>query len=241
MAPDEIEKCKTELDTLKAEYAEFVYIVSHDLKAPLRAITNLSTWIEDDLIGIGSEDINYNLKLLKNRVNRMEEMMNALFLISRVKTNDLEISDFDLEKMLKEIVALFPNDKKIELTIQCKFPVFLTYKEKLFKVFYYLIENAIKFNDNESKNVIVNATLQNNFYEFSVGDNGIGIETDNFEKIFNLFYTVQAKDKFPNTGAGLTIAKKIIQFAGGKIYVSSTLGLGSVFKFTWPTEIKSFN
>lgn len=232
-------KCKNELVKLKADYEEFVYIVSHDLKAPLRAISNLSSWIEDDLKESGSQDIIDNVTLLKNRVKRMERMMDALLLLSRVQNKDLEILLVDIEKMCEEIVSLITNGKHVELKVQSSIPPFFTFKEKLFSVFFYLIENALKFNDNEFKKISITATQQNNFYEFSVGDNGTGIAKENIEKIFTVFYTVQAKDKYPNTGAGLAIAKKIILFVGGEISVDSEFGKGSVFKFTWPKEIKN--
>ena len=227
---------KEELRKLKADYNDFVYIVSHDLKAPLRAIMNLSTWIEDDLAEIEAGDVKANFKLLKNRVSRLEAMLNAILQISRIQRMDLEIVPVDLNKILEEVLTYIPNSKQVELSIKSKVPHLITYKEKLFNVFLYLIDNAVKFNTNEIKTVSITIEELSDFYKFSVEDNGIEIE--NLEKIFTIFYCIASKESTANTGAGLTIAKKIIEFVGGTLSVKSEFGKGSIFSFTWPKIIK---
>ena len=228
-----------ELIALKKEFDDFVYIVSHDIKSPMRAISNLTTWIEEDLGEIANKDVKTNLELLKNRVNRLESMMNGLLELSRVERMDLEFYEVNLPKMISSCVDLFNNDSKVEFSVanninneNC-----VTLGLKLQKVISNLIDNAIRFNDKESKKVAISIIENENDYQITVADNGPGIPADVAHKIFTIFYTVSSKDVVNTTGAGLAISCKILKLVGGELNYTAGVHQGSVFTLNWPKII----
>ena len=233
----ELQECKRKVKQLKSEMEDFVYIVSHDLKAPLRAIATLSSFIEEDLGPGIPEGVKDNLDLMKNRVHRLQRMMEALLQYSRVSRIDMEIETVDLQKMIEEILSMIAPPAGLKIEVGKGMPVFQTYREKIYTVLYNIIENAIKFNTKEDGKVEIGAKELEEFYEFTIKDNGMGITSDSMEKIFTIFYTIQPKDKSENTGAGLAITRKIIEFMNGNIAIESNGKDGSVFRFTWPKVI----
>ena len=228
-----------ELIALKKEFDDFVYIVSHDIKSPMRAISNIATWIEEDLGEIANKDVKTNLDLLKNRVNRLESMMNGLLELSRVERTDLEFYEVNIPKMMSSCIDLFNNDSNVEFSIannlineNC-----VTLGLKLQKVLSNLIDNAIQFNDKESKKVAISIIENENDYQIIVADNGPGIPEDVAHKIFTIFYTVSSKDVVNTTGAGLAISCKIMKLVGGALQYTAGKDNGSVFTINWPKII----
>ncbi|MBL6963207.1 MAG: HAMP domain-containing histidine kinase [Bacteroidetes bacterium] len=232
----ELEKCREKLLAKTKDLEEFIYIVSHDVKAPLRAITNLVDWIEDDLEGEVPNDVTVNMDLLKTRVSRLERMISSLTDISRIHRMELDHAEVDVKQMCLEIIKGRPDSNKIELEIK-QMPVFKTYYQKLKRVFTELISNAANFQSNSHIQLQIKAEDQGEAYKFIVKDNGIGISEDAIEKVKKIFYTVHLKDEMDTTGAGLTIADKIIDFAGGELSIQSKINEGTAVSFTWPKEI----
>ncbi|MFC6999308.1 sensor histidine kinase [Rufibacter roseus] len=237
MSEDNFESLKQKYDALKSEYEEFAYIVSHDLKAPLRAINNLSGWIKEDLGENLDKDVQHNINLLQNRAERMERMINGILQFSRVERMDMEIKEINVQNLVQEIVA--GTDTPTTLQVHTSnLPQFTTYSKKLEEVLNQLLQNAVLYNENTHPQITVSCTEEGEFYLFSIKDNGIGIPADAQEKVFKLFFTVLPKDKSDHLGAGLTIARKIVKFVGGEIKIESSVGKGSEFSFTWPKSIK---
>ena len=228
-----------ELIALKKEFDDFVYIVSHDIKSPMRAISNIATWIEEDLGEIANKDVKTNLDLLKNRVNRLESMMNGLLELSRVERTDLEFYEVNIPKMMSSCIDLFNNDSNVEFSIASNLinENCVTLGLKLQKVLSNLIDNAIQFNDKESKKVAISIIENENDYQIIVADNGPGIPEDVAHKIFTIFYTVSSKDVVNTTGAGLAISCKILQLVGGALQYTADKDNGSVFTLNWPKII----
>ncbi|MFV8443115.1 sensor histidine kinase [Flavobacterium sp. LB2P44] len=232
-------KCQEELVALKKEFEDFVYIVSHDIKSPMRAISNITTWIEEDLGSAINPDVLNNLGLLKNRVNRLEKMMNALLELSRVDRTELEFYEVNIPKMIASCIALVDAKSNVEFhfTNNLKNENCVTLGVKMQKVIMSLIDNAIRFHDKECIKVAIDVTEGLNDYEIKVSDNGPGIPEQAINKIFSIFYTVNSKDIFDTTGAGLAISCKIMKLVGGRIEYSPGINNGSIFTFNWPKII----
>jgi signal transduction histidine kinase len=228
-----LDKNFKELKKKNQELDQFAYVVSHDLKAPLRGVTNIISWIEEDHANDLTPDIKNNLELIKGRTNRLENMINGLLEYARVGKIKKGTEQVDVEKLLSEIRELIVPDN-IVLTTDGDLPVIYTEKLYLEQVFSNLISNAIKHNSAAEPVVKIKGTDKGDYYEFSVSDNGPGIEEQYFEKIFVIFQTLQERDAFESTGVGLAIVKKIIEDHKGTIHVESKMGKGTTFVFTWP-------
>ncbi|MFV5697942.1 sensor histidine kinase [Flavobacterium sp. ZT3R17] len=229
-------KCQEELISLKKEFEEFVYIVSHDIKTPMRAISNITTWIEEDLGSDADKDILDNFRLLKNRVERLEKMMNALLEFSRVNRTEMELYEVNIPKLVTDCIEMVDNKSEVEFHLSYNLinENSIILGKKLQKVLYNLLDNAIRFHDKEKKNVFVEVSEEKTQYVIKVSDDGPGIPEDVKDKIFSIFYTVNSKDIVDSTGAGLSISNKIIKMVGGTLVYTPGINKGSVFKFNWP-------
>lgn len=233
-AEEEIKEYSRNLERKNKELDQFAYVVSHDLKAPLRAIHNLSEWIEEDMKEIVEDDTKKNLELLRGRVNRMENLINGILVYSRVGRKETDSEYVNTSVLLNDLVDILCVDKKTDLTINGEMPLLFTEKILLEQVFSNLISNAVKYNNKEKVEIRVSHKKNSSFHTFSITDNGPGIEEEYFKSIFVIFQTLQPRDKIESTGVGLAIVKKIIEEKGGEIWVNSELGQGTTFNFTWP-------
>lgn len=214
------------------ELDRFTYIVSHDLKAPLRAIANLSDWIEEDIADKLDENTKDNFELLKSRVRRMQNFIESLLKYSRIGKEQTPAEMVAVGDLLLDIVdSLVPPPKlKVEIS---PMPTFETQKIALEQVFTNLISNAIKHHHTQEGKIELSVTEDQTFYYFSVTDDGAGIDPQHSDRIFGIFQTLSSKDSTENTGIGLSIVKKIVEERGGIIELESQVGLGSTFRFSW--------
>ncbi len=219
------------------ELEQFAYITSHDLKAPLRAIANLSEWIEEDLQDKLDDDTRNYLNLLRGRVHRLENLINGLLAYSRVGRIKTEPKRVVVAKLLAEIIDLLDVPSNFEIDIQGTMPVLMTEELPLQQVFTNLISNAVKHSDRDTGIITISAVEREEFYEFSVADNGKGIDPKYHDKIFTIFQTLDARDERENTGIGLAIVKKAVENQGGEVTVESQPGVGTTFRFTWRKQL----
>lgn len=222
----------SELDQRNQELDRFVYVVSHDLKAPLRAISNLAQWISDDLAEQLPEENQAQMVLLRQRVYRLETFIDGLLEYSRVgRTEDITES-VDVAQLLDEIIdsLVVPDTFVIELN---QMPKLVTKRLLLQQVFANLLSNAIKHHNRSDGRITISATQQGDYYEFAVTDDGPGIAEEDHERVFGIFQTLTSREKRENTGIGLSIVKKIIESEGGTIVIDSQLNQGATFRFTW--------
>lgn len=215
------------------ELDQFVYIVSHDLKAPLRAISNLSQWIADDIGELLPPENQQQMQLLQDRVIRMENLIDGLLNYSRINRTDAATEKVDTTQLLEEIIDSLAPSESFTLEIQPKLPILNTPRLPLSQVFANLISNAIKHHGRSDGKVTISAQDLGKSYQFTVADNGKGIAPEHHEKVFAIFQTVGNESK-NNTGIGLAIVKKLVEKHGGKITLESKLGQGTTFRFTWP-------
>jgi len=226
-----------ELKKKNDELNRFSYIVSHDLKSPLRAIRNLSNWIEEDFEGVIPLEILNHLVLLKGRVNRMEALIDGVLEYSNANKIKYEEVQVELNELIKESIALNNIIPQVSISINVDELSFITKKIKLEQVLYNLINNAIKFNNYEFPKLTINAVKKEHEIEISITDNGPGIAEEFHETIFEIFRTLNSRDSKESVGIGLSIVKKFVEEEGGKIWITSKLGEGTTFYFTWPINM----
>jgi signal transduction histidine kinase len=228
-----LEKNFNELTKKNKELDQFAYVVSHDLKAPLRGISNIISWIEEDHGEQVSPEIRRDLDLIKGRTTRLENMINGLLEYARVGKTKRNVESVSVHAVLMELKdVIIPP--RTSLVIPAKLPEVVAVRVQIEQVFANLLSNAVKYNSSNHPQINVTYRDAGEFHVFSVADNGPGIEEKYFEKIFEIFQTLQERDAFESTGVGLAIVKKIIEDNGGTIRVESAPGKGAVFIFTWP-------
>jgi signal transduction histidine kinase len=217
-----------------AELEQFAYVASHDLKAPLRGIANLAAWLEEDLRDILTEATREQLDLLRDRVQRMNALIEGLLEYSRIGKAANPMANVDTGELLAEVIdSLSPPDGVI-VDVAENMPTLYTDRLHLYQVFSNLIGNSIKHGNDGQGHIEVTAHDQGEYYEFTVADDGTGIAPEYHDKIFKMFQTLTVNDYGGNTGIGLALIKKIVQEHGGSITVESEEGSGATFRFSWP-------
>lgn len=213
---------------------EFAYIISHDLKSPLRGINNLTEWIQEDMGETLSDESAKYFNMLRGRAHRMEALINSILQYSRAEKTKENQEKIPSKNVVYEVLESLDLPENISVLIDDALPNITANKKDIFEVFKVFISNAI--NHNKSNELILNISFQQlgNTVTFCVADNGPGIAEEFHEKIFTVFQTLERRDEVENIGAGLAIGKKIIEGYGGKVWVKSELGNGANFYFEWP-------
>jgi signal transduction histidine kinase len=225
-----------QLSSSNKHLREFDHLAAHDLKTPLRGIGTLAQWLLKDYYNkfddYGREQVN----LLVRRVERMDTIINAILQYSTIARNKQNERQVDLNILIKSVLANFQPTTNITLTVNQNLPVLTCEEEQIRQVFYNLVANAVKFTDKPDGHITIDCEDEKYFWKFSIADNGPGIEPQHFERIFRLFQTLSDREEAESAGTGLTIAKKIVELYGGKIWLTSTVGVGSTFFFTLPKQ-----
>ena len=241
IAEERMQQYNVNLEKSNKELDKFAYVVSHDLKAPLRAIGNLTGWIEEDMADRLPEDVRGHFNIIKGRVVRMEGLINGILDYTKAAKNGGELQKFNSEDIIRESIDLIGVPSNAVIHIRENMPQMEAEKVKLQQIFMNLINNAVKYNDKQDIQVDIACEDLGAEYKFSIKDNGPGIESKYHEKIFVIFQTLNARDEVEARGVGLAIVKKIIEEEGGRIWVESEKGEGSNFCFTWPKVHRSAN
>ncbi len=241
-----IKKYAEDLIRSNRELDEFAFIVSHDLKEPLRGIYNYSSFLKEDYTDLLDAEGRSKLDTLQRLAKRMEHLISTILRYSRLGKNELSLKLEDLNPLLKEALdnlSSLLSESGAEVRLPETLPVVYCDRVLIVEVFQNLIANAIKYNDKPEKWVEVGMTGapseddNGGSQVFYVRDNGIGIQEKHFESLFQIFKRLNGKDKFGDgTGAGTTISKKIIERHDGKIWLESTVGEGTTFYFTLKTQ-----
>lgn len=240
---EELAAINQELTRSNSELDAFAYVASHDLKEPLRGIHNYSSFLIEDYGSILNEDGVSKLQTLMRLAQRMENLINSLLHYSRLGRVELILNETDLNELLNTIIETIKisfKEQQIDISIPHRLPIIKCDRIQLGELFTNLITNAIKYNDKPIKSIEIGwqqeETLPHqSYWKFYVKDNGIGIREKHQEVIFRIFKRLHPANCYGGgTGAGLTIAQKIVERHHGKIWVESTYGQGSSFYFTIP-------
>ena len=232
-----LEKSTARLKAANQELQDFAYVVSHDLKAPLRGISTLAGWISTDHRDNLDEEAQEKLDLLLVRVRRMNDLIDGILKYSRVGRSREEMAPVDCNALVAETVDLLAPGEKFTVTVQENLPTLVVDRTKLGEVFQNLISNAIKYIDKPHGEIRIGCEPDGKGWKFHVSDNGPGIEEKYHEKVFQIFQTLGPKDTPGSTGVGLAVVKKIIEQMGGEIWIESAAGDGTTFFFTIPFRL----
>lgn len=232
---EDLEKGKQSLQKSNDELDNFAYVASHDLKAPLRAIDNLAQWIKEDCAEILPDESKDHLEKLQGRILRMENLLGELLRYSRVGRVEVKTETLNIRSVIDEAVELSNKPASFVFHIPENLPTVSVCVAPLVQVIQNLLTNAIKYNDKKQGVLFITIDdRSNSFLQFTVADNGPGIEKKYHERIFLMFQTLQARDVIEASGMGLAIVKKVVETEGGTVRIESALGEGSAFIFTWP-------
>jgi light-regulated signal transduction histidine kinase (bacteriophytochrome) len=235
-AEADLRRTAAELTRSNTELAQFAYVASHDLQEPLRAVAGcvqlLQQRYEGDLDARAHELIAHAVA----GATRMQTLIHDLLAYSRVSTHAKPLQPADCAMILKDVLAnLEVNVRESEATVtSAALPTVMADPTQLRQLFQNLIGNALKFRGEQSPKIHVSAERHDGEWELSVCDNGIGIDRQYFERIFQVFQRLHTQREYAGSGIGLAICKKIVERHGGRIWVASQPGKGSTFFFTIP-------
>ncbi|MCA0152071.1 PAS domain-containing sensor histidine kinase [Winogradskyella vincentii] len=212
------------------ELQEYAHIVSHDLKSPLRSIDALVNWIKEDNKDLFDEVSKQNFALIETTLEKMEQLISDILIYSSIG-NELEDSrEVDLNSVIAELKQILFVPDHISIEVLNKLPVIKGDRTKLQQLFQNLISNAIKFNNKNNGLIEIDVKDEKSYYQFSVKDNGIGIEKEYHDNIFKIFHSLKKSKE--STGIGLSIVKKVVDLYKGDIWLESEPNEGTTFHFT---------
>lgn len=230
-----------ELRKKNEELENFVYVVSHDLKSPIVSIQGFSSILLSEYSEkLGEEGERY-LERISDNSSRMQVLISDLLTLSRLGRVTGSFKDASSIEIVKRVCLNLKHRLKksnVEISISSDLPVIHCDEERIYQVFENLLTNAIKFmGDTENREIEVGYKDKEDFHEFYVKDNGIGIDEKYHRKIFEIFQMLKEIEDKEGTGAGLVIVEKIIKSHGGRVWVESEKGKGATFYFTLPKKI----
>jgi len=235
-AEEELHQTLDELKRSNAELEQFAYVASHDLQEPLRGIAGMAQLLQKRYKGQLDNRADEFIDHMVDSTERMQKLINDLLTYSRIGRRGETIRLMEANTALKEAI------KNLDVAIQ-EYGATITYENlpkvridatQFIRLFQNLIGNAIKFRSECPPQIHVGVSDAGEFWKFSVQDNGIGIEPQYFDRIFQVFQRLHTRREYKGTGIGLAICKKIIERHGGRIWVEAQFGQGSTFYFTLP-------
>lgn len=209
---------------------EYAHVVSHDLKSPLRSVSALATWLYDDYKDQLDESGRYNLKMMQEKIEGMDKLIEGILKYSTVNKDNLDNTAVDINQVIREIKEIIYIPEHVSIKIANPLPTILADKTQIHQLFQNFISNAAVNIDKEVGVIEIASTQTNTHWEFSIKDNGVGIPKEYHERIFKIFESIGSKER--STGIGLSIVKKIIDLYEGKVSVESELGKGTTFTFS---------
>lgn len=235
----ELSTAHRELVRERARLDEFAHVISHDLKAPLRSVSNYARWVEEDLADALTGEARGHMTLLRSQVERMRTMITGVLDYARSGRTRGPTEMIDTAALIAEVIALLAPPTSCTIDVMPSMPTVRSERVPLQQVFLNLIGNAIRHSRRDDAHVRIRATDLGDVYDFSVQDNGPGIAPRSQEKIWMLFHTLAPRTaggegEVEGTGVGLAIVRQLAELQGGRAWVESEEGKGATFHFLWP-------
>lgn len=234
-AQNELATQTHELKRSNEELEQFAYVASHDMQEPLRMIASYIHLVQKNIESGNLNEVNDFMKYVVDGVGRMQALINDLLQYSRVNKKGTAFTQVNLNEVLKIAVTHLVNrinENEAEVIFDVM-PQLLGDQSQLIRLFQNFIDNAIKFKAVERKPIIrISVKELDNYFEFAVSDNGIGIDQKFYNRIFVIFQRLHTRTEYEGTGIGLAVCKKIVERHGGEIRLESKLGEGTTFYFT---------
>lgn len=224
------------LERRNRDLDQFAYVAAHDLKTPLRGISNLASWIAEDLGAQLSNDGRAQMQSLQARVRRAENLIDALREYTRAGRSSAAVQYVESRALVEKVTRTLTIPPGFTVTAATDMPRIEVVPEVLEQIFTQLINNAIRFHHRSEGHINITCVDEGEQWVFAVSDDGPGIAAQFHAKVFEIFQTLHAKDTFETTGVGLPLVKKIVEEHGGQIHLASEEGKGATFRFTWPKK-----
>jgi len=238
---NELKKVGEALKSTNHELEHFAYAASHDLKEPLRMINSYTSLIKKKIDGQLDDSTREYMGFVTNGVERMQKLLDDLLEYSRLGQKGQKKKITDLNDILMIVVSnlMVPMNQNQAAVCTKPLPSIYSSSTEMMQLFQNIISNAIKFKKADTDPLVMVSAKEygEDFYHFSIADNGIGIPEKDQERVFAIFERLHNKSEFEGTGIGLATCKKIINNMGGKIWLSSTYGEGTTFHFTLPRSL----
>jgi light-regulated signal transduction histidine kinase (bacteriophytochrome) len=232
-----LEKRAQQLVLSNDELQQFAYVSSHDLQEPLRMVTSFLTLLEKKYASQLDEKARQYIYFAVDGAQRMRHVILDLLEYSRVGSNEETLKKIDLKLLVEEILILHRKQIQeidVQFTIE-SLPTIASFETPIRQVFQNLISNALKYHSlNEQPSITISSKETDAYYEFSIADNGIGIDPQYKDKVFQIFQRLHGKDKYSGTGVGLAICKKVMDALGGDIWLDTAYDKGAKFCFKIP-------
>ncbi|RJR17633.1 MAG: PAS domain-containing protein [Nitrospiraceae bacterium] len=233
-AEEKLNTYLNQLEKANRQLSDFAYIVSHDLREPLRALNSLANWIAKDYADTFDESGREKLRMLTGRVRRMDDLVAGIHRYSQAGRLIGNKTVIDLQKVVSEVISMLNPPGHVRISIEGTLPSVLCERASMEQILQNLIGNAIKYINRPDGRITISSAAEGNFWKTCVEDNGPGIAEKDHERIFQMFTVLQPRDKVEASGVGLAVVKKIIEMYGGKVWVESEVGKGSSFYFAIP-------
>lgn len=233
-AEEQRQQLLARLEAANQELKDFAYVISHDLRAPLRGVSSIAHWLLTEYGERFDDESQELLNLLAGRVRRMEQMINGVLEYSRIGRETSITSRVDVHQIVTQVIQDIVPVERIHVRVETPLPTVRGDATRIRQVFQNLIDNGVKFMDKPKGEICIRCQRDATMWRFDIQDNGPGIAPEHFERVFQLFQTLNPKDKFESTGVGLALTKRIIEMYNGKIWLESQEHHGTTFHFTLP-------